>query len=90
MGIEKKIVVNTLTKRPDIVVFDKNKNVQLIVECKAPEVKLTEDVINQIIVYNMALKSRYLLITNGRNFFMLDCTSMPPKEISLNEWKYTV
>ena len=57
--------INDRLKRFDILVYDENTKPQLLVECKAPNVKLTEDTFHQIANYNLALQVRYLLVTNG-------------------------
>jgi type I site-specific restriction endonuclease len=56
---------NGRTKRADLVLFDSNGNPEMIVECKAPEVALTEDVLFQIAQYNKTLNVQYLMMTNG-------------------------
>lgn len=63
--VEGGLTFNTLKKRSDIVVFDRNANPWLIVECKAPQVKLQDDVVFQASVYNQTLKAKYLVVTNG-------------------------
>ena len=63
--IEKKINVNGLTKRYDIVIYRPNGEIFLIVECKAPQVKITQEVFDQIARYNLQLKAENLMITNG-------------------------
>lgn len=63
MGIE----VNGLTRRCDAVVFGKDGKPKLIIECKAPEIALTEHVFHQIAQYNFKLNVDYLLLTNGLN-----------------------
>lgn len=88
IGVEKKILVNKLYKRPDIIVFNSDASIALIVECKAPNVALSEDVLNQVIRYNMTLKADYLMITNGINIFCVDCTGKIPQLIDVNDWKY--
>lgn len=65
MASERGLVVNTLKKRFDLVVYHPNGNPLMIAECKAPSVKLTEDTFYQAAGYNLALKVKYLLITNG-------------------------
>lgn len=69
MGIEKKCVVNNLTKRTDIVVFDNAGSPHIIVECKAPQVQITQEVFDQIARYNMTLNAKYLIVTNGLQHF---------------------
>ena len=65
LNIEKKINVNGLTKRYDIVIYRLNGEIFLIVECKAPQVKITQEVFDQIARYNLQLKAENLMITNG-------------------------
>ncbi|MGY8945737.1 MAG: type I restriction enzyme HsdR N-terminal domain-containing protein [Flavobacteriales bacterium] len=65
IGIEKKIIINKMTKRFDLVVFDNNGNVKLLVECKAPSIKVDQKVFDQTTIYNKYLNSEYLMITNG-------------------------
>lgn len=61
MGLE----VNTMTKRCDILVFNKALEPVLLVECKSAKVKVDHKVFDQIAQYNMTLKVPYLLVTNG-------------------------
>ena len=90
MGVEKKIIVNGLAKRPDIIIFNRNAHTVLIAECKAPSVKLSEDVVDQIVRYNMTLRADYLLITNGEMMFCFDCTGTVPEMIDINTWKFEI
>ncbi len=59
------IRVNDTLKRCDTVVFGRDRKPLIIVEYKAPDVKITQDVFDQIVRYNMALKARYLIVSNG-------------------------
>jgi type I site-specific restriction endonuclease len=56
-------------KRTDIVVYDNQGKALLIVECKAPEVRIDQNVFDQIVRYNMALQVNYLILTNGLNHY---------------------
>lgn len=56
---------NGRSKRADLVVFDREQRPLLIVECKAPEIGLTQQVFNQIAGYNHELRVDYLMMTNG-------------------------
>jgi hypothetical protein len=56
---------NQLTKRTDILVYDRNGAPFLLVECKAVHIALTDSVLDQAIRYNAVLKAPYLLISNG-------------------------
>ncbi|MFT4203737.1 MAG: type I restriction enzyme HsdR N-terminal domain-containing protein [Chitinophagaceae bacterium] len=64
MAIEKGIELNGLRKRCDIVVFQDRKP-WMIVECKEPNVPLSEATFMQVVRYNMVLQVPYLVITNG-------------------------
>ena len=69
MNVEKHIKINKLTKRYDIVIFKPNGKIFLAVECKAPNIKITQDTFDQIARYNLALRSKYLMVTNGLQHF---------------------
>jgi Type I restriction enzyme R protein N terminus (HSDR_N) len=62
---EKVLKVNELTKRCDILVYDWGMNPFLLVECKSPNVPLSDATLRQIAAYNMPLKVSYLVLTNG-------------------------
>ncbi len=57
-------------KRTDIVVFNQNGLPWMVIECKAPEVKIDQKTFDQIAVYNKTLKSPFLMITNGLEHFI--------------------
>jgi hypothetical protein len=65
INLEKGLKVNDLGKRFDLLVYDQALQPFLLVECKAPQVAITQDVFRQASWYNMPLKVRYLLVTNG-------------------------
>jgi len=69
ISVEKKLILNTLTKRTDIVIFDASGKPNIIVECKAPSVKITQNAFDQIAQYNMILNAKYLIVTNGLQHF---------------------
>lgn len=69
LAIEKQIKVNTMARRCDIVAYKSDGTPLLIVECKAPNVKITRDVFEQIAAYNTRLKVEYLFVTNGLQHF---------------------
>lgn len=66
VSLEKKLTLNELTKRTDIVLYNHSGSPLLIVECKAPEVKITQSTFDQIARYNLTLKVPYLWVTNGK------------------------
>lgn len=69
LAIEKKIVLNNLTKRCDIVAYNNKGEALLIVECKAPNIDITQETFDQIARYNMKLKVKYLVVTNGMKHY---------------------
>jgi type I site-specific restriction endonuclease len=69
MNVEVAIETLQLSRRADIVVFDNFGDPLTIVECKAPSVKITQEVFDQIARYNMTLKASYLFVTNGLTHF---------------------
>ena len=68
MAVEKKIMVNQMPRRCDILVY-KNEKPWLLVECKEPATPLDEKTIWQILNYNITLTVQYLIITNGASSF---------------------
>jgi hypothetical protein len=69
IAVEKKVTVNKLTKRTDILVFNSKGTPHIIVECKAPSIKITQDAFDQIARYNLKLEANYLIVTNGLTHF---------------------
>ena len=69
MGVEQMVKYNSLKTRADIVIYNLEGKPNVIVECKAPEVKINQDTFNQIAKYNSQLKVKYLIVTNGMKHF---------------------
>jgi type I site-specific restriction endonuclease len=67
--VEMHLKLNGLSKRSDIVVHDRHGNPLLAVECKAPTVKITQSVFEQLARYNLQLNVPYLVVTNGLTHF---------------------
>ena len=65
INVEKELRINSITKRYDIVVFNNDGSIFLVVECKAAHKKIDQNTFDQIARYNMALDAEYLMITNG-------------------------
>jgi hypothetical protein len=65
IALEKEILLNDLKKRFDILVYDKEHQPWMMIECKAPEVALSEDVLQQVLRYNITVPVKFLVITNG-------------------------
>jgi len=56
--------------RADILVYDRSVRPVMVVECKRPEVALTQDVLDQAVRYNMVLNVDYIMITNGTHTYI--------------------
>ena len=69
INVEKALKINNLTKRYDVVVFNPDGSLFLLVECKSPDVKIVQATFDQISRYNLALKATYLMVTNGLNHY---------------------
>lgn len=69
INVEKLLKINDLKKRYDIVVFNPDGSIFILVECKAPEIKISQDTFDQIARYNMTLNAQYLMVTNGHNHY---------------------
>ena len=69
MGVEKMVKYNSLKTRADIVIYNREGMPSVIVECKAPNVKITQDAFSQIAKYNYKLRVKYLVVTNGLQHF---------------------
>jgi len=65
IAVEKKIILNNLTKRFDIIAYDNNGDPNLLVECKAPNIAIKQETFDQILSYNRVINSKFLMITNG-------------------------
>ena len=85
ISVEKEFKLNNLKKRFDIVVFNKKGEIYLLVECKAPNVKISQSVFNQITKYNLVLKSKFLMISNGINHYFFVMNSKRQKIEFLKE-----
>ncbi|MDP5061513.1 MAG: type I restriction enzyme HsdR N-terminal domain-containing protein [Maribacter sp.] len=69
INVEKQITLNGLKKRYDIVVFKPNGELNVLVECKAPEITISQMTFDQIAQYNFKLNATYLMVTNGLTHF---------------------
>ena len=69
INVEKIVKVSGMNKRYDIVVFNSDGSIFLLIECKAPEVKIDQKTFDQIARYNLILNAQYLMVTNGLNHY---------------------
>jgi len=69
INVEKQLTLHAIKKRYDLVVYNSDGSIHLLVECKAPSIPIDQDVFDQIAQYNMQLKASYLMVTNGLNHY---------------------
>ena len=65
IAIEKQLKINKRVKRTDIIVYNKQGTPEILIECKAPSVKITQTTFDQIARYNLSANSNFLMVTNG-------------------------
>jgi len=82
IAVEAGLKINQLQKRLDVLVYNKQGIPHLMVECKAPHIKISQDTFDQIARYNMLFKVKYLVVTNGLQHF---CCKM---DYSENSYSY--
>ena len=70
IAVEQGFRFNGLQYRADIIVYGRDLSPAMLVECKAPSVKLTGSVIDQVVRYNMVLKVQYIMISNGVSTYL--------------------
>jgi len=81
INVEKQLTVNSLKKRYDIVIYNSDGSIRVLVECKAPKIKIDQETFDQIARYNSQLDATYLMVTNGMNHYYC--------KMDLNQEKYT-
>ena len=69
MGVETMVKYNNLKTRADIVLYNTSGKPNMIVECKSPTTKITQDTFDQVARYNFKLQVKYLVVTNGLKHF---------------------
>lgn len=78
MANEVPLTLNGTQRRCDTVVYDRNAVPLMIIEYKAPSVIITQETFNQIARYNLVLKVRYLIVSNGLNHYCCEINYDPP------------
>lgn len=63
------IKLNSLTKRCDTVVYNNSLEPLVICEFKKPDVEITQQVFDQVVRYNIVLKVKYLIVSNGMSHY---------------------
>ncbi|WP_341226084.1 type I restriction enzyme HsdR N-terminal domain-containing protein [uncultured Arcticibacterium sp.] len=73
-----------MAKRSDIVVFDQKAKPYLLIECKAPDVKLDKKTISQASIYNKTLNAPFLAISNGLKTYCFEMGSNGENSSQMN------
>jgi hypothetical protein len=69
INVEKELKINGLKKRYDVVVFHPNGDIIILVECKSTAIEINQKTFDQIAQYNLKLKAKYLMVSNGLNHY---------------------
>lgn len=70
MVVEKKVIINRQPQRFDLLIYNRKGLPHAIVEFKAPEIKITQKVFDQVVRYNMELRVEYIIVSNGLLHFV--------------------
>lgn len=79
IAVEMPLKINRLEKRADIVLFSRQGLPMIIVECKSPDVKISQKVFDQAALYNFDLKVKHLIISNGMIHYCAELNHMERK-----------
>ena len=85
IAVEKQCKVEGIVKRTDILVFDRKGAIDIVVECKAPTVRIDQDTFDQIARYNLKLRAKYLVVTNGMEHFFCQVDEQKEEYLFLPE-----
>jgi hypothetical protein len=69
INVEKELFINGRKKRYDIVIYNSDGSINILIECKAPKIPITQKTFDQIAQYNLTLKANLLMVTNGLNHY---------------------
>ena len=81
IAVESLVHINGLSQRADIVVYNNLRQPVLVVECKAPSVKISKEVFEQVSRYNIQLKTKLICVTNGLQHY---CALLDKKSTGYN------
>ena len=86
VALEKGLVYNNLQKRTDLVVWNQEGKPYLLIECKAPAVKLTQKTVEQACLYHQKIHSKFLILSNGMNHLSLEWIDEKKEFIQIKEF----
>lgn len=82
ISVEKTLKVNELSKRYDIVVYNQQLQAKILIECKAEDIELKANTLQQIATYNIKLQVPYLMVTNGKQSFYFEIRNETSTQIN--------
>ncbi len=86
ISCEKGLDYNSLLKRTDILVYGKEGNPFMLVECKAPQIKLSQSVYDQAARYNHELKAPFIMLSNGLSHLLFEINHITKKAVQLSDF----
>ena len=79
ISVEKQLVLNNTKRRTDLIVFNSALKPLMIIECKAPEVKIDQLTVNQALRYNLELNVPSVFLSNGLQHVFLKLGQNEPE-----------
>ena len=79
ISVEKQLLLNKTKRRTDVVIYNPTLIPILIIECKAPEIKIDQLTINQALRYNLELNAPAIFLSNGLQHIFLKLENQEPK-----------
>ena len=77
-----------LQKRSDVVVYDNGGHVFLLIECKAPTVRIGQAAVDQLSTYNQRYRSQYLALTNGLRHYVVKMQYDTPGSVMIDDFPH--
>jgi hypothetical protein len=88
MAVEKRVKVNGLDQRFDLLIYDKELQPFLLAEFKNPDISLDDKVFHQALRYNQSLKVPYLLLSNGMVHYLCKYVSEQGRFEFYEDWPF--
>ena len=82
---ESGLVYNQLQKRTDIIVYKRNGTPFILIECKAATIKINQKAFNQVSIYNQAVESPFICVTNGLKTFVCQINFEKKKSVFIDD-----
>ena len=85
INVEKQLKINQINKRYDLVVYNPDGSIEILVECKSYTTPISQSVFDQIARYNLQIDSNYLMVTNGFEHYFCKMDHRAEKYIFLGQ-----